>query len=182
MRKLIWMSCIAVAFSGCAAADEDHHHEELTPRPVGHRAFPRLLHSRRAEDLRKGCRPAAFLLVRRGGKDFSRRRKTRPEVRHGILGRGHEPVASALGPARPPPPSSAAAAELKQADKAQATNRARARLYPCLAGVLFQQRQDGSRSARSGLFRRHAEGLSEVSRRPRSGRLLCALAAGFRAR
>jgi len=30
MRKLIWVLCIAAAFSGAASADEGHHHEELT--------------------------------------------------------------------------------------------------------------------------------------------------------
>jgi len=40
MGKLIWILCIAVAFSGLAFADEDHHHEELTPRQLGTVHFP----------------------------------------------------------------------------------------------------------------------------------------------
>src|SRR6202040_813052 len=63
---------------------------------TGHGAFPRVVYSGGAEDIRKGCRAAAFVLVRRVGEDFSRRRKAGPEVRHGVLGRGREPVASAL--------------------------------------------------------------------------------------
>jgi tetratricopeptide (TPR) repeat protein len=35
MGKLIWILCIAVAFSGVAFADEDHHHEELTQQQLG---------------------------------------------------------------------------------------------------------------------------------------------------
>ncbi len=36
MRKLIWVLCIAAAFSGAAAAaDEDHPHEELTQQQLG---------------------------------------------------------------------------------------------------------------------------------------------------
>jgi tetratricopeptide (TPR) repeat protein len=40
MRRLIWMLCIAAAFSGMAFADEDHHHEELTPEQLGTVHFP----------------------------------------------------------------------------------------------------------------------------------------------
>ena len=39
MRKLIWVLCIAVAFSG-AAADEGHHNEELTQEQLGTVHFP----------------------------------------------------------------------------------------------------------------------------------------------
>jgi len=39
MRKLIWVLCIASAFSG-AAADEGHHHEELTQEQLGTVHFP----------------------------------------------------------------------------------------------------------------------------------------------
>jgi tetratricopeptide (TPR) repeat protein len=35
MGKLIWILCIAAAFSGMAFADEDHHHEELTQQQLG---------------------------------------------------------------------------------------------------------------------------------------------------
>ncbi len=35
MGKLIWILCIAVASSGVAFADEDHHHEELTQQQLG---------------------------------------------------------------------------------------------------------------------------------------------------
>ncbi|HEY6304388.1 MAG TPA: hypothetical protein VIX14_15130 [Terriglobales bacterium] len=40
MRKLIWMLWITAAFSGAAVADEGHHHEELTPEPLGLVHFP----------------------------------------------------------------------------------------------------------------------------------------------
>src|SRR6266853_4504865 len=40
MRKLIWVLCIAAAFSGTAAADEGHHHEELTQEQLGTVHFP----------------------------------------------------------------------------------------------------------------------------------------------
>jgi tetratricopeptide (TPR) repeat protein len=40
MRKLIWILYIAVAFSGAAAADEDHHHEGLTQQQLGTVHFP----------------------------------------------------------------------------------------------------------------------------------------------
>jgi tetratricopeptide (TPR) repeat protein len=41
MRKLIWILCLANAFSGAAmAADEDHHHEELTQGQLGTVHFP----------------------------------------------------------------------------------------------------------------------------------------------
>ena len=40
MGKLIWILCIAVAFSGMALADEDHHHEELTQQQLGTVHFP----------------------------------------------------------------------------------------------------------------------------------------------
>ncbi len=40
MRKLIWVLCIAAAFSGVAAADEGHHHEELTQEQLGTVRFP----------------------------------------------------------------------------------------------------------------------------------------------
>src|SRR5260370_38621763 len=63
---------------------------------TGHGAFSGVVYSGGVEDIRKGCRTAAFVLVRRVGEDFSRRRKAGPEMRHGVLGRGHEPVASAL--------------------------------------------------------------------------------------
>src|SRR5260370_24914161 len=62
---------------------------------TGHGAFSRVVYSGCAENIRKGCRAAAFVLVRRGGEGFSRGRKAGHEVRHGVLGRGHEPVASA---------------------------------------------------------------------------------------
>jgi len=40
MGKLIWILCIAAAFSGKAVADEDHHHEELTQQQLGTVHFP----------------------------------------------------------------------------------------------------------------------------------------------
>src|ERR1700681_3584118 len=40
MRKLIWLLCIAAAFSGATAADEGHHHEELTQEQLGTVHFP----------------------------------------------------------------------------------------------------------------------------------------------
>ncbi|MGD0415552.1 MAG: hypothetical protein ABSA80_09380 [Terriglobales bacterium] len=40
MRKLIWVLCIAAAFSGAASADEDHHHEGLTQDQLGTVHFP----------------------------------------------------------------------------------------------------------------------------------------------
>jgi hypothetical protein len=40
MRKLIWVVCIAVACCVWAAADEDHHHEELTLDQLGTVHFP----------------------------------------------------------------------------------------------------------------------------------------------
>src|SRR5271156_1970374 len=40
MRKLIWILCIATAFSGAAFADEGHHHEELTQEQLGTVHFP----------------------------------------------------------------------------------------------------------------------------------------------
>src|ERR1700692_1836073 len=40
MCKLIWILCIAAAFSDAAAADEGHHHEELTQEQLGTVHFP----------------------------------------------------------------------------------------------------------------------------------------------
>src|SRR5450755_175345 len=40
MRKLIWMLCIAAAFSCLVVGDEDHHHEELTQGQLGTVHFP----------------------------------------------------------------------------------------------------------------------------------------------
>jgi tetratricopeptide (TPR) repeat protein len=40
MRKLIWVLCIATAFSGAAIADEGHHHDELTQEQLGTVHFP----------------------------------------------------------------------------------------------------------------------------------------------
>jgi hypothetical protein len=40
MRKLIWLLCIAAAFSGEVAADEGHHNEELTQEQLGPVHFP----------------------------------------------------------------------------------------------------------------------------------------------
>jgi hypothetical protein len=40
MRKLIWVLCIAAAFSGAAVADEGHHHDELAPDQLGTVHFP----------------------------------------------------------------------------------------------------------------------------------------------
>ena len=40
MRKLIWVLCIAAAFSGAATADGGHHHEELTQEQLGTVHFP----------------------------------------------------------------------------------------------------------------------------------------------
>jgi len=40
MQKLIWVACLAAAFSCFAAADEGHHHEELTQEQLGTVHFP----------------------------------------------------------------------------------------------------------------------------------------------
>jgi tetratricopeptide (TPR) repeat protein len=40
MRKLIWLMCIAAAFSGAAFGDEDHHHEQLSQDQLGTVHFP----------------------------------------------------------------------------------------------------------------------------------------------
>ena len=51
MRKLIWVLCIAAAFSGAAAADDGHHHEEPTQEQLGTGAFSRVVYSGGAEDI-----------------------------------------------------------------------------------------------------------------------------------
>ncbi len=40
MRRLIWVVCVAVGFCVVAAADEDHHHEDLTQAQLGTVHFP----------------------------------------------------------------------------------------------------------------------------------------------
>src|SRR5271163_3622063 len=40
MRKLIWVICMAAAFSGAAPADEGHHHDEFTQDQLGTVHFP----------------------------------------------------------------------------------------------------------------------------------------------
>jgi tetratricopeptide (TPR) repeat protein len=40
MRKLIWVLCLAAAFSFAMIADEDHHHEALTQQQLGTVHFP----------------------------------------------------------------------------------------------------------------------------------------------
>src|ERR1039457_5170029 len=40
MRKLIWILCIAAAFSGAAVADDQHHHQEMAPDQLGTVHFP----------------------------------------------------------------------------------------------------------------------------------------------
>jgi hypothetical protein len=40
MRKLIWILCVAAAFSGSAVADEGYYHEELTQEQLGTVHFP----------------------------------------------------------------------------------------------------------------------------------------------
>src|ERR1022692_2935890 len=40
MRKLIWILCIAAAFSGAAVADDQHHHEEMALEQLGTVHFP----------------------------------------------------------------------------------------------------------------------------------------------
>ena len=40
MRKLIWILCIATAFSGAVLADDDHHHEGMSLDQLGTVHFP----------------------------------------------------------------------------------------------------------------------------------------------
>jgi len=40
IRKMTWILCIAAAFCGAAFADDDHHHEELTQEQLGTVHFP----------------------------------------------------------------------------------------------------------------------------------------------
>ena len=40
MRRLIWVMCVAAVFSGVAAADEGHHHEEMALDQLGTVHFP----------------------------------------------------------------------------------------------------------------------------------------------
>ena len=102
--------CVPVAlsplfFTLAAVADDDkehHHHEDLTAAQLGTVTFPVSCAAIRAEALRERCGPAAFLLVRRSAKRIPADCRRRSALRHGALGRGHEPVAPALEQSRRP--------------------------------------------------------------------------------
>jgi hypothetical protein len=119
MGKLIWILCIAVAFSGLAFADEDHHHEELTPQQLGTVHFPVSCTAEAQKTFEKGVALLHSFWYEEAEKTFADAEKQDAKCAMAYWGEAmslwHQlwdrPEAATI---------KRASAELKQADKAKA--------------------------------------------------------------
>ena len=80
MRKLIWVVCIAAAFSGAVADDEGHHHEELTQDQLGTVHFPVSCTPDAQKAFEKGVALLHSFWYEEAEKTFIERRKTETRI------------------------------------------------------------------------------------------------------
>ncbi len=149
MRKLIWILCIAVAFSGVAVADEGHHHEELTQEQLGTVHFPVACAPDAQKTFEKGVALLHSFWYEEAEKTFLDVEKQDPKCAMAYWGEAmtlwHElwdqPNAATI---------KRASAELKKADKAKAkTDRERDYIQALKAFYSNNQKVDHEARARA---------------------------------
>jgi tetratricopeptide (TPR) repeat protein len=127
MQKLIWVACLAAALSCFAAADEGHHHEELTQDQLGTVHFPVSCTPEAQKTFEKGVALLHSFWYEEAEKTFLDAQKQDPKC-----AMAHWGEAMSLWHQLWDQPKEGtikrAAAELKQADKAK-TETARERDY-----------------------------------------------------
>ena len=141
MRKLIWFLCLAAAFSPTvAAADEGHHHEELTQAQLGTVHFPVSCTPEAQKTFEKGVALLHSFWYEEAEKTFLEVEKQDPKCAMAYWGEAmslwhqlwNQPDAATI---------QQASAELNKADRINGTT-ARERDYISGSeGVLFQQRK-----------------------------------------
>jgi hypothetical protein len=149
MRNVIWILCIAAAFSGAAVADEDHHHEELTPEQLGTVHFPVSCTPDAQRTFEKGVALLHSFWYEEAAKAFVETEKQDPKCAIAYWGE-----AMSLWHQLWDPPKQATikrgAVELKKADKAKApTERERDYIQALKAFYSNSKKEDHEARARA---------------------------------
>jgi|SRR5208282_4175711 len=150
MRKLIWVMCLAAAFSGVVVADEDHHHEELTQQQLGTVHFPVSCSPDAQKTFEKGVALLHSFWYEEAEKTFLDVEKQDPKCAMAYWGE-----AMSLWHQLWDQPKEATikrgSAELKKADKAKApTDRERA--YIQALNAFYSNSKKADHEARAGAY------------------------------
>jgi len=88
MRKLIWMSCVVLGLCGFVAADEGHHHEELTEQQLGTVHFSVSCSPEVRKDFEKGVALLHSFWYEESEKTFQEIQKRDPKCAMAYWGEG----------------------------------------------------------------------------------------------
>jgi hypothetical protein len=150
MRKLIWVLCIAAAFSCLATADEDHRHEELTQGQLGTVHFPVSCSANSQKEFEKGVALLHSFWYEESEKAFVDIEKQDPKCAMAYWGEAmslwhqlwNQPDAKVIA---------RASTELKKADKAKA-NTDRERDYIHAAEAFYSNSKKADHEARARAY------------------------------
>jgi tetratricopeptide (TPR) repeat protein len=149
MRYVIWVLCIAAAFSGVALADEDHHHEELTPEQLGTVHFPVSCTPEAQKTFEKGVALLHSFWYEEAEKTFLDVEKQDPKCAMAYWGEAMSLWHQLWDPPKEPT-IKRGAAELKKADKAKApTERERDYIQALKAFYSNSKKEDHEARARA---------------------------------
>jgi hypothetical protein len=151
MRKLIWVLCVAAAFSGAAFSDEDHHHEALTQDQLGTVHFPVSCTSDARKTFEKGVALLHSFWYEEAEKTFLDVQKKDPKCAMAYWGEAmslwhqlwDQPKAAII---------KRASAELKKADKAKAGTTDRERDYIQALKAFYSNSKKADHEARARAY------------------------------
>src|ERR1700686_5755384 len=146
MQKLIWILCVAAAFSGVAAAD-DGHHDELTQEQLGTVHFPVSCPPGAQKTFEKGVALLHSFWYEESQKAFAEVASDDPKCAMAYWGEAmsvwhqlwNHPDASTI---------KYASGELHRADKLKSATRVRERDYLAAAKTFYSNRKKGDNEAR----------------------------------
>lgn len=151
MRKLVWILCIATAFSAVAVADDDHHHEQLSLEQLGTVHFPVSCAPDAQKTFEKGVALLHSFWYEESQKAFAEVASQDPKCAMAYWGEAmsvwhqlwNHPDASTI---------KYAAGELKKADKVKSGTSARERDYIAAAKAFYSNSKKANHEARARAY------------------------------
>src|SRR5580692_5007829 len=161
MRKLIWLLCITAAFSSVAIADDDHHHEELTPGQLGTVHFPVSCTPEAQKTFEKGVALLHSFWYEESEKTFLDVEKQDPKCAMAYWGEAMS-LWHQLWNQPDAPTIKRASAELKKAGKMKAGTTTRERDYILALKAFYSNSKKADHEARA---RAYSEAMEKVYRK-----------------
>jgi tetratricopeptide (TPR) repeat protein len=150
MRKLIWILCIATAFSGAALADNDHHHEDMSLDQLGTVHFPVSCNPEAQKTFEKGVALMHSFWYEESDKAFDEAAKQDPKCAMAYWGEAMSLWHQLWN--RPDAPTiKHASAELKKANKVKAPTE-RERDYIAAAEAFYSNSKKMDHEARARAY------------------------------